>query len=513
MISIGSSRRRIARVSVLPIDAAPVERLLFAVTIAFAAGLVWLAERPPMVDLPQHAAQVALWRDLILGRSGWSDVVRINLLTPYLIGYAFTLPFSFVLPMEDAVRLVLSLAFIGYMGACIALRRSFGGDARLDWLFFFGFYGFAWQFGFLTFLVAAPVALLFLVVSNRFAKQPTPGGAGTVVCVGVVVLLSHGLQFAFVLGVGGLIAIGRNWMAGIRRSAIAIAPFIALATITIAFRWVTAQSEGAMHFDAVKYGEPLWLRPLATIVFATGLDLGGTLVLPALTLLAFFAPRFRGAVLQRGMELVPFAVLLVWLAVLPNYAFQTGFLFERFALYLIPFFALMFRPSQSPEPGWTFVPLACATWLMLGVVGYRIHGFEGEARGFETVLRAAAPEKRALALVFDPVSEAASNRLAYMHFASWYQADKAGFVDFNFAAFHPQIVRFRPGMTPSVDQSIGRYPERFDGNAAVERLYDYVFVRGSSADIAGLIAKSGCPLAVRAADAPWTLLERGNCPP
>ena len=177
------------------IDALRIERLLFAATIVFAAGLVWLAPRLPMVDLPQHAAQVTLWRDLILGRSPWSDLVRINLMTPYLIGYAFTLPFSIVLPIEDAIRLVLSLTFAGYMAACIALRRSFGGDPRLDWLFFFGFYGFAWQFGFLTFLVAAPVALFFVLVSDRFARSPTIRGACGVFAVGIALLFSHGPQF------------------------------------------------------------------------------------------------------------------------------------------------------------------------------------------------------------------------------------------------------------------------------------------------------------------------------
>lgn len=496
------------------IDAVRLERVLFAVTIACAASLVWLAHRPPMVDLPQHAAQVTLWRDLILGRSAWSDIVRTNLLTPYLIGYGVTLPFSFVLPIESAIRLVLSLSFLAYMGACIALRRSFGGDARLDWLFFFGFFGFAWQFGFLTFLVAAPVALVFLLLSDRFGRNPGVPGSAAVLAVGVILLFSHGLQFALGLAIGGLLALGRNIRPDVRRIALVVSPFAALVGIAVGFRWLTAQSEGAMQFDAVKYGEPLWLRPLATLAYVTGIDLTGNLAPLCATLLMLFTPRLRGASFHRGVALIPFAILMIWMALLPNYAFQTAFLFNRFSLFLLPFFALMFRqPSErSPVNSWLFAPMVCATWLMLGITGYRVHAFDSEARAFDTVLQAAAPQKRALALLFDPASPASDMSFAYLHFPSWYQADKGGFVDFNFAAYHPQIVRFRPGHTPQLGDNLSRSPERFGGNVDLERRYDYIFTRGSDADVTRLISKSVCQLTVRAADGAWTLLERGDCP-
>ena len=47
-------------------DLAEVRRAMFALAVAFAACLIWVAPRPPMIDLPQHVAQITLWRDLIL---------------------------------------------------------------------------------------------------------------------------------------------------------------------------------------------------------------------------------------------------------------------------------------------------------------------------------------------------------------------------------------------------------------------------------------------------------------
>ncbi len=45
-------------------------------TVAGASAIIWLAPFPPMADFPQHAGQVALLRDLLLGRSPWSGEMR-----------------------------------------------------------------------------------------------------------------------------------------------------------------------------------------------------------------------------------------------------------------------------------------------------------------------------------------------------------------------------------------------------------------------------------------------------
>ena len=51
---------------------------------------------------------------------------------------------------------------------------------------------------------------------------------------------------------------------------------------------------------------------------------------------------------------------------------------------------------------------------------------------------------------FFAVSGSLTSKYEYAHFASWYQAEKQGWVDFNFAAFRPQIVRFKPEKLSSI---------------------------------------------------------------
>ena len=67
------------------------------------------------------------------------------------------------------------------------------------------------------------------------------------------------------------------------------------------------------------------------------------------------------------------------------------------------------------------------------------------------------PEKRIL-MLFDspsPSSGLLTSNTEYLHFGSWYQAQKHGWTDFNFAAYRPQIVRFKPDKLPPIPSRSG----------------------------------------------------------
>jgi len=65
--------------------------------------------------------------------------------------------------------------------------------------------------------------------------------------------------------------------------------------------------------------------------------------------------------------------------------------------------------------------------------------------------------------------------MEFLYFPNWYQAEKHGWVDFNFASFHPQIVRFRP-------EYLKHLPSRsaeLEGIAALTNCmeYDYLLMK------------------------------------
>lgn len=181
----------------------PTSRGLFLLSILWGASIFWIAPWPPMADLPQHAGQVALLHDLLAGTSAWTQVFRINVFTPYLVGYGLALPLSFIVPVGVALKLILSLSYIAFVFALVALRRHFHGDPRLDWLFVLSFFGPAYHWGFFTFLVAAPIAVVFILVADRHAQQPCLKRGVVALLTGLALLLSHGLMFVFGLAVAG----------------------------------------------------------------------------------------------------------------------------------------------------------------------------------------------------------------------------------------------------------------------------------------------------------------------
>ena len=176
---------------------ARVARVALWGAVLLGCAIFWVAPRTSMGDLPQHAGQVTLLHDLLTGTSRWSDLVYVNWFTPYLLAFSLATALAFVVPVVVALKLVLTAGFIAFVAAAVALREEFGGDERLDWLFLPGYFGFAFQYGFYTFLVATPVGLIFLLLAKRFAAAPSGAGAVRMVFAGLALFFSHGLVFVF----------------------------------------------------------------------------------------------------------------------------------------------------------------------------------------------------------------------------------------------------------------------------------------------------------------------------
>src|SRR5207244_1230505 len=107
------------------------------------------------------------------------------------------------------------------------------------------------------------------------------------------------------------------------------------------------------------------------------------------------------------------AVILVWMAV-PNFALNTWLIYQRFAIFVLPFYALVFRPGAQPGRSVVrllWLPALC--WIFLALHAERLRAFAAESAAFEEVLNAMAPGHRALFLMFDPSSQAARHAFAY----------------------------------------------------------------------------------------------------
>jgi hypothetical protein len=515
------------------ISGARLDRILLTCTVALAGMLFWIAPRPGMVDLPQHAAQIALLRELIAGTSPWSDIVRINIFTPYLLGYGLALALSFVMPILAAMKFIMMLAFYGYVAAGIKLREEFQADRRLDWLFVPGFFGFAYQWGFYTFLVATPLAFLFLTFAHRFARSRSVAGGFLLALAGVGLFFSHGLVFLFVCAIGAAFIPFFCRTPG--RIIAALCPYAVLGLLALAYFFALRHNDlmvpkavgGATNGVLWDWGGPYgWHRSFNFLLYTVAtVKQDWYFLVGALFLLA--APWLMGARLNTKdpSAFVMFAaVVAIWLGV-PSDALGTSALYHRFAIFLLPAYALMFREVLPDEK---HAVRARLQWLDIGafaragvvlfcgcylcVLGVRDYRFAQASAPFETVLAAAEPGQRALSLVIAPGSAAIHNSFTYLHYPLWYQVDKGGFVDFNFAVFLPQPVRFKPDRLPAqVRQLLLNRPEDFDWHAVQGRIYRYFFVHHTEPLPAGLFKNDECEVALVKETGEWALFERRGC--
>jgi len=523
-------------------------RWLFYVTVGWGACLMWLAPRLPMSDLPQHAAQVSLLRDLAFGVSPWEPLVHVNLFTPYLVEYGVALLLSLALPVNVAFSLLLSLAFLGFVAACLGLRRDLGGDARLDWLFIPGFFGFAWKFGFVTFLVAAPVGIVFVILARRHAQRPSPRGGLWLGLTGLLLFFSHGLVFLFAVFVGALFLLlryrSRNALPSDTLTSdtppsplpptpsrlVWLAPYAALALLALVYQRVGVHADATPNlpsgavWDAGFGAGALYDRLKTFLLFPFGFR-GDRLFAPG-ALLAAAAPWALGARPNRlkwGWW-VPFSALVLVYFTSPSAALKADYLYERFAVFTLPFYALLFtrpapRPSDPPARRalvtLTTVALALGCWVYLGAQTAMVRAFARESAGANRLLALIPNGQRVLSLTPDSGSTAAHNPAAYIHYTSWYQATSRGFVDLNFAYYLPQIVRFRGDRRPAVVPGFESHPLSFDFRRHEGHVYDYFVVRGDQPETTALVQRlldnGECRVEPVRSEGEWLLLARREC--
>jgi hypothetical protein len=96
----------------------------FAVCAAAAMIPIWSVKYLPMVDLPQHAAQISMWKHYDDPAFGFAEQVEFNILTPYLLAYCLARLLSTVLSVAAAWKGVISLAVGGRRPPSLVLDSS-----------------------------------------------------------------------------------------------------------------------------------------------------------------------------------------------------------------------------------------------------------------------------------------------------------------------------------------------------------------------------------------------------
>jgi hypothetical protein len=437
-----------------------------------------MASYPPLTDLPQHAAQVAIGRGWLAGSDLYREVYAQNPLASQLVPYALVLGLSYGTSIVTALKVVLSLALVATVVAVSRILDEIGGDSWWVFAVLPTLYGFSLSWGFLSLVVATPIGLGTILVATRFARRPTRQRLFILAALPLLLFATHVL----VLGWASLVA-ALVLLLGARGSA-RFRGLLALAwMLPLAGLWMVHTADLPAHASA----HPIPYRQGAS-VGARGTELLALLVGQPQTVASWLIgaallglPFAIGARPSRDpWRWAPFVATMILYLAAPVHAFGTAFLYPRASFFVLP--TLLFALEAGTRPRAVFRALAVAfsvAWSVL--LGLRFRQFDQESRPVAELLREAEPGKRLLSLAASAHSAAVPWR-PYVHFAQWYQVEREGVVDFSFAEYFPNPFHYRPEHDPPLPGFVDWDPRRFRWSEHGGEIYDYFLVRKARAD-------------------------------
>lgn len=480
-------------------------RVVFCLFLALAAAPLFSAGYLPLVDLPQHAAQLSISERFASGSQLPIDEAFVeNHIVNHRLAHGLARLFMAVTDVETALWLVLLLAVLGFPLACAWLIHRLRGDKWWSLGAIPLAYNFSFAWGFLNFVVALPLGILLLAECVAYARWPTRKRLLVLIGLCYGLFFSHVLVLVFVGLVGAVYLLfsckqPRDLVYGLL-ALLSVLPAIAL------WWWlvqVVAPPQSVALATKLAYG---WYRVPAYFAY----PIGGPRPrqeLVWLGLLVFLSPLLLGARPKRLMRaylplLVGFAVYLV----MPSTFLGVAFLFGRYAVFALPLFWFALRPGNRAGAalrarafGRSLVcVLVC--WLALQKTG-QYWQFAREAASFDTALFTIPKNERIMYLPFSSASRI-SRSPAYLHFGQWIAAKRDGIADFSFAEFFPNRYRYAEAGRSHLPARIEWKPGLYDPACFANR-YRFVVVRGRfprpwlTHDLVRLVASRP----------PWTVLE------
>lgn len=459
------------------------------------------SSHPPMVDLPQYAAQMSMLDNMLKGGWRFEHLFFINAFIPYLSGFALIGLLSKFCGLVLATKLAVMLSLAGLPMSTALLLREFRSNPFWAWLVLPASYGFGFSWGFLNFIAAAPLGLVLVLLVSRFTRAPGIKSGIVVALFTHLLFFSHVLVLFLAGAIGGLLVLKRA--PSLREKILQLLPLLSVAPVGLAW--------GLPSLGISQANWPvLWQLGWHRLTDLPQLVLGMKAVsMWPLLIMLFALPMLSGGRPSRDWErYIPLALCLLILFLAPNLLAGNFFTYHRFAIFLIPAYLLILEPApveaRIARLAKAGIVLTAVAWV--GLLSLRSHAFERESRDFEPILAQMEPDKRVLSLILarESIFGAAP---VYLHYPTWYQAEKGGVVDFNFAAFAGELVRYQPEKAPPFDNNMVWAPEMFDWAQHRGADYDYIIARVDPQEKRSVLNLANCQISLVAHSGAWWLYQ------
>ncbi len=487
---------------------------------------LWASALLPYMDLPQHLAAVRTLHSFDDPAFGLDRYHVIDLARTQYLSYYYAVDWlSWLMPLEAANRVVLSLYAIGLPLSLVAFLRAFGRDAGFGLLAAPLVFNTFLFMGFANYLVAIPVMFVALALLRRLMERFCWWWLAGLAALTLLIFYSHAQIFGLYVGLAGLTGLfgggglhPRHWW----RQSLHLVPAGLLMAVWMSRSLILAGTEqwqqghgGRNVTDTEVRFEPLLERfvtiprqlldayrddademlllgllavALLAAVFSvrSAPDAGASTDPKADPARAADEPRATWQLLHdRLPELMFVAVFAVYLLSPISYKW-----IWPISHRMVPVVALVglgalagvrvrWRPAVLIVPATALAIWACTVHMD------KAQAFEREAGPIREVVAEAEPGRKLVALIFDKGSSI-TRHAPYLHFGQYYVVDRGGMATFSFANF-PQSPILYPsvGGPPTLPARWEWTPERFDWNV-MGRWYDYVLIR-SGRDRAGQV--------------------------
>lgn len=499
----------------------PSENNLFILACLLCSLPVWLPHFPPMVDLPQHAAQISLLLNIGNAEFPFSEEFQLNLFTPYLIGYALIMSVIPLFGIVAASKLVIWLALASFSFSTRFLLRHTGGDPYWAWLTFPVLYGFTYQWGFLNFLIAAPVGILFLGYVWKKRDKCDLRSSLLIVLMLYVLFFSH----ALIMALFSLIAVTywsyttKRWRDFVRCAW----PMITLAPLVVAWLFLVSnnpQVSRSIVWDLSWINSSIlypasWIDPekqgFGRVAGFLPRLLGErpNIYVTLLGIMLFALPFLAGGhITKTRIRLMPMFFITSLLLFFPSYFFGVAFIYQRYTQLALPLFLIMIDTQKNNLRVQRYLRIL-APVIAFGWIAYMSMcalQFNKDSKGFETVLSNMEPHKRAKSMIFLR-EDSHSIAPTFVHFPAWYSAINIGITNPSFARYYQLPVVYKAGY------SIGGLgseftPHKFDWKADEGYKYDYFVVRSPEDFGAYIFRTATCGIELVIHSGEWWLYRR-----
>lgn len=397
---------------------------------------LWLVKYPPMTDLPAHAAQVFIIKNLHNPAFGFEGVYEVNFFTPYLFAYATALLFAQFFSVLVSLKLMLSIALFLWPLSLRTMLKEAKGNLWWSLLGFPLFYGHAFYWGLITFEFSVPLAFFVLALGMSHAKKYSPKKAAGLAGAGVVLFFSHVIVFLYTMMILGfyLFFCGNTW----RDKARNLWPLLAPLPLVINWKYAVQGDYGAINWEVDPLG------PLLRIYHFPGLLLEASVYhwVVAVVVLSMAFLIYADHKLRHYSQPLTWTfafVLLLYLFFPEDY-----FISKRMMPFVAALFLINFVPHK--KPGTMGVKKLLVTVLVVSWTAFlsaRFWKYNLEAKQIDSIIEVMEPRKRVLGLMFQRFHKDAF-AFPFVHFVNWYQAEKGGYVRHTFTSYRsPTLVRFK----------------------------------------------------------------------